>query len=187
MFRELLGDSKQKKTEVSAPPKATPAAPMIDTVLGTGAHLKGNLKTEGNVRIHGTFVGDITAQGKVAIGENGKLEGDLTSEAVDVGGQVHGNILARKVAVVRTGRIWGDLRLEKLVTEEGAFIQGVVTMEDKIDLPNKPKAPVVSPEKEVSPQKEQAKPMPSAEAKGRPVPKPEAKKEAAASSKEAAG
>ncbi|MBN1312369.1 MAG: polymer-forming cytoskeletal protein [Anaerolineae bacterium] len=183
MLRGLLGDSKlkPKKAEAPAQPKSAPAVPVIDTVLGTGACFEGNLKTEGNVRVHGTFVGDITAHGKVAVGEHGKLEGDLIGEAVDVGGQVRGNILARKVAVMSSGRIWGDLRLEKLLTEEGAFIQGVVTMEDKVDLPGKPEPSKTPDENEVSSSKIQAKEKsaPKADPKNASEPKLEIKKETA--------
>ncbi|MBN1426996.1 MAG: polymer-forming cytoskeletal protein [Anaerolineae bacterium] len=194
MFRELLGDSKKKKAETPVQTKSAPVAPVIDTVLGTGARFEGNLKTEGNVRIHGTFVGNITSQAKVAVGEHGKLEGDLTGEAADIGGQVRGNILARRVAVARTGRIGGDLRLEKLVTEEGAFIQGVVTMEEKVELPDVPKPPAVIAEKQSPVPAEKgssqpdvqakAPPAPSVASKQKPVPKPGAKNEPAVSSKD---
>lgn len=141
MFRELLGGTKPKTADVPASsqqPKGAPAPVTIETILGTGTHFEGNLKTEGNVRVHGTFVGDITAYGRIAIGEQGKLDGDLTGESVDVAGHVRGNVVARKVAVLRTGRVIGDLRLEKLQTEEGAFVQGLVTMEEKVDLPARP-------------------------------------------------
>ena len=68
MFRELLGGTKQETVgEPSQPhPKGASVPPTVDTVVGTGAHFEGNLKTEGNVRVHGTFIGDIDAQGKVA-------------------------------------------------------------------------------------------------------------------------
>jgi cytoskeletal protein CcmA (bactofilin family) len=192
MFRELLGDSKKKKVDAPAQPKAAPPTPAIDTVLGTGSHLKGTLKTDGNVRVHGTFEGDITAHGKIAVGEQGKVEGDLVGEGVDVAGQVRGNILARKIAVMRSGRVWGDLRLEKLVTEEGAFIQGVVTMEEKVALPHKPEPPKVPEKVETAPAKDEAAPQaetvekPTPKPQVKPVPKPGAEKVAAVAPKKPA-
>jgi cytoskeletal protein CcmA (bactofilin family) len=186
VFRELLGGTKPKTTnspvQPQQPNKSTvaPAAPTVDTVLGTGSHLEGNLKTQGNVRVHGNFVGDITAHGKIAIGEQGKLEGDLTGEAVDVAGQVRGNILARMVSVARTGQVRGDLRLEKLQTEEGAFVQGLVTMEDKVTLPGKPQPekPAIEAEAAIEPEAKTELPSEPAEtlaAISEPVVKPESK------------
>jgi cytoskeletal protein CcmA (bactofilin family) len=186
VFRELLGGTKPKTTnspvQAQQPNKsaAAPALPTKDTVLGTGAHLEGNLKTPGNVRVHGTFVGDITAQGKITIGEQGKLEGDLTGEAVDVAGQMHGNILARMVAVARTGQVRGDLRLEKLQTEEGAFVQGLVTMEEKITLPGgpEPEKPAIEAETAIEPDAKAelpSRPEQAPSAAGEQAAKPETK------------
>jgi cytoskeletal protein CcmA (bactofilin family) len=43
-------------------------------------------------------------------------------------------MIARRISVMRTGRVWGDLQLEKLATEEGCFVQGKVTMQETVDL-----------------------------------------------------
>jgi cytoskeletal protein CcmA (bactofilin family) len=70
----------------------------------------------------------------VLIGETAKVDGNLIGESVDVAGIVKGDVTARRISVMKTGRILGDLRLEKLTTEEGGFIQGLVRMEEKVDL-----------------------------------------------------
>jgi hypothetical protein len=41
---------------------------------------------------------------------------------------VRGNIIGKKVQLLRTGRVWGDIRAMALTTEEGAFIDGKITM-----------------------------------------------------------
>jgi len=47
---------------------------------------------------------------------------------------VRGNILAQKVEIRATGRIWGDVVTVSFATEEGAFLRGQVTMEDAVEL-----------------------------------------------------
>jgi len=120
-------------------------------VLGANTHLEGTLRAEGNVRIDGTFIGDVSTTGRIMIGELGMVEGNLVGESVETAGVLKGNVVARKVSVLRTGRILGDLRLEKLMTEEGGFMQGRVTMEETVDisayLPGKPE-PEAAEEKE---------------------------------------
>ncbi len=138
MLRELFGPSKpqpksQPQTQQPKPAAPTPP-PRPDSVLGANTHLTGTLRAEGNVRIDGTFIGNVSTQGRILIGEQGQLEGDLVGDAVDVAGVVKGDIIARKVSVMRTGRVWGDLCLEKLMTEEGAFVQGLVTMEESVNI-----------------------------------------------------
>lgn len=118
-------------------PHQTPASSpvtQLDTVLGDKTHFEGTLKSRGNVRVEGTFLGDITARGRIRVGEEAKVEGDLTGEAVSVSGIVRGNITARKACVSQTGRVWGDLTIQTLATEEGGFIQGLIRMEEKIDI-----------------------------------------------------
>jgi cytoskeletal protein CcmA (bactofilin family) len=117
------------------PTGSVPAAHVsLDTVLGGKAQFEGNLKAQGSVRVEGTFLGSITTRGKISIGEAARVEGNVVGEAVSVSGTLRGDVTARKVYVTRLGRIWGDLTIQALATEEGGFIQGLITMEEKVDL-----------------------------------------------------
>lgn len=128
MFRNLRT---RKAQPIPTTPTAKPAPAHTDTVIGTSATLQGTLTTEGNVRIDGTSDGDITAKGNVVIGETAKVEGNIAGKAVAIGGVVHGDIEAKRISVLRTGRVWGDLTTGSLATEEGGFIQGVITMQSE--------------------------------------------------------
>lgn len=128
MFRKLLGGQPKKSI-----PKQNPTS-SSHTVLGANTHFEGTLMSNDSVRLEGTFTGDITTKGSVRIGEAATLEGDLVSHQAVVAGVVRGDITAPKITVLRTGRVWGDLRLESLMTEEGGFIQGIITMEESLDL-----------------------------------------------------
>lgn len=136
MLRNPLGSPSKSTPDASAPPDAPPThkRPISDSVLGAGARLEGKLDCQGNIRIDGTFVGDIAAQGRVALTDQAVVEGDIIGEAILVGGFVRGDITARSVSLLRTGRVIGDLRLERLATEEGSFLQGNITMEEKLDI-----------------------------------------------------
>lgn len=112
----------------------TPKGPLSETILGAGTRLEGKLSSQGHVRIQGTVAGDVCARGRVAVTEQASVEGDVIGEVVTVSGYVRGNIIARGVAVLRTGRVLGALRLERLATEEGCFLQGDTTMEERVDI-----------------------------------------------------
>ena len=131
MLREWFGFTKRTRPEK---PAAGPVVSSTETVLGIGSAFEGTLKCEGNVRLDGYFKGNISARGKVTLGERGKLEGDLLCESAAVAGVLRGDITARKVSILRTGRIWGNLQIETLVTEEGGFIQGLITMQETVKL-----------------------------------------------------
>lgn len=121
--------------------KNTPANPVnvapserVTSVLGPGISWKGNLRGSGGVRIEGAFEGDITLRGLVIIGETGRMTCEnLRANSVIVAGTVNGSITAEKLDIRSTGRVWGDVTVVALTTEEGAFLRGQVRMEDKID------------------------------------------------------
>jgi cytoskeletal protein CcmA (bactofilin family) len=119
------------------PPSPVPAPPTerVTSVLGPGIIWKGNLRGSGGVRIEGAFEGDITLRGLVVIGETGRITCEnLRANTVIVAGTVNGGITAEKLDIRSTGRVWGDVVVVALATEEGAFLRGQVRMEEKVDL-----------------------------------------------------
>jgi len=45
-----------------------------------------------------------------------------------------GDIVAKRVEIAPTGRVWGDVVAESFSTQEGAFLRGKITMEEQLDL-----------------------------------------------------
>lgn len=124
----------RKNSPVTAPVAVSPAE-RVTSVLGPGITWKGNLRGSGGVRIEGTFEGDITLRGLVIIGENGRVTcEDLRANTVIVAGTVNGHITAEKLDIRSSGRVWGDVVVVALSTEEGAFLRGQVRMEEKVEL-----------------------------------------------------
>lgn len=125
-----------RKTTPSTPPVVTPTE-RVTSVLGPGINWKGNLRGSGGVRIEGAFEGDITLRGLVVIGETGRVTCEnLKANSVIVAGTVNGCITAEKLDIRSTGRVWGDVTVVALATEEGAFLRGQVRMEEKIEIPS---------------------------------------------------
>ena len=127
-----------RKTPV---PMASTAPPTerVTSVLGTGINWQGNLRGSGGIRIEGTFEGDIAIRGLVVIGETGRVTcTELRANTVIVAGSIRGNILAEKLEIRSTGRVWGDVTTQAFATEEGAFLRGQVRMEERIELELEP-------------------------------------------------
>ncbi len=111
------------------PPVTAPSQPVgFETVLGANTTLEGTLRSNANVRLDGTFTGTLEINGNVLVGETAKINADINAKNVSIAGAVRGNVSGKKVQLLRTGRIWGDIRAAALTTEEGAFIDGKITM-----------------------------------------------------------
>ena len=116
-------------------PAAVSSTERVTSVLGPGIIWKGNLRGSGGVRIEGAFEGDITLRGLVVIGETGRVTCEnLRANSVVVAGTVSGGITAEKLDIRSTGRVWGDVIVVALATEEGAFLRGQVRMEEEIEI-----------------------------------------------------
>ena len=109
--------------------RSLPAQPIgFETVLGASTVLEGTLSSQGNVRLDGTLSGTLDIGGNVLVGETAKINADIDAGNISIAGAVRGNVSGNKVQILRTGRVWGDIRAKALTTEEGAFIDGKITM-----------------------------------------------------------
>lgn len=119
-------------TEDEAPPRpsvaASPQPVGFETVLGANCVMEGVLRSQSNVRLDGSFSGTLEIAGNVLVGETAKINADIDAKNVSIAGAVRGNVSGKRVQLLRTGRIWGDIRATALTTEEGAFIDGKITM-----------------------------------------------------------
>ncbi len=111
------------------PQVVTPQQPVgFETVLGANSTLEGDLRSSANVRLDGTFTGTLEIGGNVLVGETAQINADINAKNISIAGAVRGNVNGKKVQLLRTGRIWGDIHATALTTEEGAFIDGKITM-----------------------------------------------------------
>lgn len=130
----MLFGNKKKSTPITSGP-----VERVTTVLGPGINWKGDLRGKGGVRIEGTLEGEIAVRGLVIIGETGKVTCQtFKAGTIIVAGTVNGQIVAEKLEIRSTGRVYGDVAVQSFSTEEGAFLRGKVTMEDKVDLSDLP-------------------------------------------------
>lgn len=126
---------RQTETEApsadSQPPRPIlPAQPIgFETVFGANCVLEGTLKSGGNVRIDGTFTGTLDIVGNILVGETAKISADIDARNISIAGAVRGNVTGNKVQILRTGRVWGDIHASALTMEEGAFLDGKITMQ----------------------------------------------------------
>jgi len=117
--------------------KAAPMAPVskIETVIGPNAHVRGDIQSDGGVRIEGILEGNIDITGNLVIGEGAKLIAEINANNISISGAVKGNVSGNRVEILETGRVWGDLTINSLLLNEGAYLRGQTTMHGDIEPP----------------------------------------------------
>ncbi len=127
----------ERRPPVSPAAPAAPAAPSsrIETVIGPNAHFRGDIVSEGGIRIDGIFEGTIETTGNLVIGESAKVIAEIRANNISISGAVKGNIYGNRVEILETGRVWGDLTVTSLLLNEGAYLRGQTMMHADIEPP----------------------------------------------------
>jgi len=123
-------DESQTRAANSAGAGSSPAnSKGVEAILGKGSRITGNLQFSGPVEIDGYVEGEITAKGKLSIGESANVKAKIVGADIVVRGTVTGDILAsEKLSLLRPAKIYGNLTSNNLSIEEGVVFEGSCTM-----------------------------------------------------------
>ncbi len=101
----------------------------LNAFIDQGSEFSGKLSFKDTVRIDGKFDGEISSENTLIIGETGRIHATIQSETVIISGEVEGEIVApRRVTIHKTARVSGNIRTGSLAVEEGAELNGQITM-----------------------------------------------------------
>ena len=95
------------------------------TLVDAHADIEGKLKGR-DIRILGRLRGEITAAGRLVLGQGCKVEAKVVAEAAEVAGELKGDLRARVVTLAETAQVEGKVDAHKLVVREGARLNGAV-------------------------------------------------------------
>jgi cytoskeletal protein CcmA (bactofilin family) len=97
--------------------------------LGPRDSLHGRLDIHGDLKIHGTVEGELKASGDVLVDSTANVQASIEGANVSVRGQVNGNVTARKrLTLGGSGKLNGEVKVARLTVEDGATLNGNVTM-----------------------------------------------------------
>ena len=103
----------------------SPAMANATNVLSSGIEITGSIRFSNDMIIDGKIEGEITSdKGKVTIGENAQVKGDVTAGDVKVYGNVEGKITSERCELKDKSKINGDIKSKVFSMEEGAQLCG---------------------------------------------------------------
>ena len=107
-----------------------------ETVISGETTIEGKIIAQAELRIDGTFKGEIVSDSRVIVGTAGKVEGTVQAKTMVVSGRVVGNLkVHERLELQSTGELFGDLETQPgaLIIEKGARLEGRCTMGIKKD------------------------------------------------------
>lgn len=101
----------------------------LETMIGAGTSIDGDVAFEGGLRIDGTVQGTVSAPdgsgSRLVISDQAVVEGEVQVPNVIINGRVKGNVHAsERLELHARSRVEGDLFYEVIKMEEGAEIRG---------------------------------------------------------------
>jgi cytoskeletal protein CcmA (bactofilin family) len=98
--------------------------------IGKSISVKGDVTGDEDTVIEGRVEGHIELKNHhLTVGPNGDVKGEISAKQVTIVGRVQGNVNAtERIEVSDSGRLDGDLNSPRLLVQEGAQLNGSVSM-----------------------------------------------------------
>lgn len=102
-----------------------------EKVLDVDASMQGNLnfKDPVDLRINGSFEGELTTKGSLTIGKEAKVKAKISGDEIIIAGIVKGDINAKKrIELIPPAKVIGTIITPSLTVKEGAIFKGACDM-----------------------------------------------------------
>jgi cytoskeletal protein CcmA (bactofilin family) len=122
----------------------TTAGDEVVTLLGPGTHFEGLITFRGRARIDGEMSGEIVGHGLLVLGPGATARARVEVDELVVAGEIEGDVCARKrVELLASGCIRGDVETPRLVMAEGSRLLGRCTTGPTVRPPDGPASPLI--------------------------------------------
>ena len=117
----------------------------LNGFVDSGCTIPGELEFSSYFRVDGRVEGTVRSRSELVVGDGGVVEGEVEVARCVVGGEVRGTIRASEQVLLHAGaKVWADIHTPALVMEDGAFLEGSVSMDSQDVKKNTNKAPSTS-------------------------------------------
>ena len=108
----------------------------IDTLVGQGVEINGDIKFNGGLHLDGKIIGNAIAENGsnsvFIVSDKGRVEGDVSVSFAIINGEVIGNVYAsEKLELSNKARITGDVHYSLLEMASGAEVNGKMVHESE--------------------------------------------------------
>ena len=99
------------------------------SIIAVGMTVRGDLESNGTVKVEGTVEGHVQAKNQVLVAKGGVVDGDIDAREAVVGGQANGAIRALERVEIQSGAtVNGDITTRRISVAEGASLNGLIRM-----------------------------------------------------------
>lgn len=102
---------------------------LLGNMIKSGTEITGDIKCTGDIRIDGKLMGSLHTDGRLVVGESGRIEGEVNCKNADVSGTIKARINVNELLSLKaTCNLDGEISTNKLHIEPGANFTGSCQM-----------------------------------------------------------
>lgn len=128
----MFGSSNNKETKskaASSTPRPSAGGGGGVNTIDAHTSIQGDLKAGGDIRIDGALTGNLICEGKLIIGPQGKVDGDVTCVNAAIEGSFVGNLVVKEMLTLQaTAKVKGDVKATKMAVLGGCQMNGTCTV-----------------------------------------------------------
>ena len=111
----------------STPGMHTSSTDAVNRIV-EGTTFEGNIRSESNMRIDGTFEGDIATKGRIVVGPKGIIKGNVTCNHCEVEGVMEGQIEVKELMALKSSaKVAGQILLRSIECGGGCTACGHIS------------------------------------------------------------
>ena len=116
------------------------------SIIAVGMTVRGDLESNGTVKVEGTVEGHVQAKNQVLVAKGGVVDGDIDAREAVIGGQANGAIRALDRVEIQAGAtVNGDITTRRISVAEGGSLNGLIRMGEQGAKPAQPVRPEARP------------------------------------------
>lgn len=111
-----------------------PRDSLVNSLIGAGSAIDGDLDVEGMLRIDGDLRGSVRVTGKIVVGSLGRVEASIRARSAIIGGLVKGDVyVSEQLRLLAGGVIVGNVYAPRIEVEENTVINGYIEVNGRPD------------------------------------------------------
>lgn len=109
--------------------KASRASAAGYSIIDDQLTIRGELDTDGTVRVEGRVEGALHRAGTLIVGARGELVGDVEAAELVVAGTIRGNVhVTGRLEIEPGAAVHGEIRANAMILREGGLVHGRVSI-----------------------------------------------------------
>ncbi|MEQ8325140.1 MAG: polymer-forming cytoskeletal protein [Vicingaceae bacterium] len=105
--------------------KSNETESLLGNMIKAGTEINGNIKCTGDIRIDGKLIGSLETEGRVVVGESGRIEGDIICKNAELSGTIRAKLSVHELLSLKAAcNFEGEISTNKLHIEPGASFTG---------------------------------------------------------------